>query len=52
MVLHRHIPNKKFTITRHRNILRVSGNEKKTDITEYFLKIYIYIDIYCLNISH
>ena len=27
-----------FTITRHRNILRVSGNEKKTNITKYFLK--------------
>ena len=42
MVLHRHLLNKKFTITRHRNILRVSGNEKKTNITKYFLKnIYI-----------
>ena len=51
MVLHRHILNKKFTITRHRNILRVSGNEKKTNITKYFLKK-IYIDIYYLNISY
>ena len=25
----------KFTITRHRNILSVSGNEKKTNITKY-----------------
>ena len=47
MVLHRHILNKKFTITRHRNILRGSGNEKKTITTKYFLrKIYIYIYIY------
>ena len=51
MVLHRHILNKKFTITRHRNILRVSGNEKKTNITKYFLKKE-YIDIYYLNISY
>ena len=29
MVLHRHILNYKFTITRHQNILKVSGNEKK-----------------------
>ena len=36
MALHRHILNKKFTITLHQNILRVSGNEKKTNITEYF----------------
>ena len=45
MVVHRNILNKKFTITRHRNILRVSGNEKKTNITKY-LNIYIYIYIY------
>ena len=38
MALHRHILNKKFTITLHQNILRVSGNEKKTNITEYLKK--------------
>ena len=31
--------------------IRVSGNEKKTNITKYFLKK-IYIDIYYLNISY
>ena len=28
----------KFTIARHQNNLRVSGNDKKTNITKYFLK--------------
>ena len=50
MVLHRHILNEKFTIIRHRHILRVSGNEKKTNI-KYFLKKE-YVDIYYLNISY
>ena len=54
MVLHRHILNKKFTITRHRNILRVSGNKKKAHITKYFLKKYIdryiLLEYFVLNI--
>ena len=53
MVLHRHILNQKFTITRHRNILSASGNEKKTNITKYFLKkecIYILVEYFILNI--
>ena len=53
MVLHRHILNQKFTITRHRNILRVLGNEKKTNITKYFFKnIYRYklLEYFVLNI--
>ena len=54
MVLHRHLLNKKFTITRHQNILRVSGNEKKTNITKYFFKKYIYryilLEYFILNI--
>ena len=45
MFLQRHILNLKFTITRHQNILRVSGNEERTNITKYFLKKE-YIDIY------
>ena len=32
----------------HRQILRVSGNEKKTNITKYFFKKRIYIYIYIL----
>ena len=32
MILKRHILNSICTITRHQNILRVSGNEKKTYI--------------------
>ena len=36
MVLHRHILNKKLTITRYKNILRESGNESKTNKTKYF----------------
>ena len=31
--------------------IRVSGNEKKTNITRYFFKK-IYIDVYYLNISY
>ena len=54
MALHRHILNKKFTITLHQNILRVSGNEKKTNITEYFKKKniyrYILLEYFVLNI--
>ena len=55
MVLHRHILNQKFTITRHRNILSASGNEKNniTNITKYFLKkeyIYILVEYFILNI--
>ena len=50
MVLHRHIPNQKFTITRHRNLLRVSENEKKTTEQNIFFqkkkKKEQYIDIY------
>ena len=44
MVLQSH--NTKLKITRHRNILRVSGNEQKINITKYFFKkkrIYRYI---------
>ena len=54
MVVHRHILNETFTITRHRNVLRVSGNEKKTNITKYFLKKkiyrYILVEYFVLNI--
>ena len=53
MVLHRHILNKKFTITRHRNILRVSGNEKKTNKKNIFKKgiyRYILVEYFVLNI--
>ena len=54
MVLHRQTLNYKFTITTHQNILRVSGNEKKTNIAKYLKNeyIYIYIYIYLLNISY
>ena len=54
MVLHRQPLNYKFTITTHQNILRVSGNEKKTNIAKYLKNeyIYIYIYIYLLNISY
>ena len=38
MILHRYILNLKSTITTYRNVLRVSGNEQKTNITKYFLK--------------
>ena len=41
MILHRHILNLKFTISRHRNILKVSGNEKKTDIKNYWKNILV-----------
>ena len=43
MVLHRQTLNYKFTITTHQNILRVSGNEKKTNIAKYLKNEYIYI---------
>ena len=46
MVLHRHILNEKFTITRHQNILRVSGNGKKTNIYRYILLEYFVLNIY------
>ena len=46
MVLHRQTLNYKFTITTHQNILRVSGNEKKTNIAKYLKNEYIYIYIY------
>ena len=35
MILHRHILNKKFTITTHGIILRVPENENKTSVTKY-----------------
>ena len=50
MVPHRYILNKKFTTTRHQNILRVCGDEKKTNMTKY-LNIYVYIYIYILLID-
>ena len=39
--------------TKHRNILRVSRNEKKTNTTKYFLKKiyrYILVEYFVLNI--
>ena len=58
MALHRHILNQKFTITRHRNLLRVSENEKKTTEQNIFFQkkkkgtIYRYIlaEYFVLNI--
>ena len=49
------ILNYKFTMTRHRNMLRVSGNEKKNNITKYSLKkeyiyIYILVEYFVFNI--
>ena len=48
MILHTHILNLKFTISRHRNILSVSGNEKKTGITKYWKNILV--EYFVLNI--
>ena len=41
--MHGHILNQKFTITRHRNIQEVSGNEKKINMN--------WLNIFVLNIN-